>query len=299
MNFVVIDVETANSAFSSICQVGVARFKEGMHIDSWETLVDPQEDFDFMNVSIHGIDENTVRGAPTWSDVYPTLLSWLTGTVVVSHTSFDRAALNAACAKRDIRLCDLIWLDTACVVRRAWPMFAKRGYGLGNVCAHFGIQFKHHDAAEDARAAGEILLRAISETGLNVEKWLVRVTQPIDLRPEPPEARAGDPEGPLFGETIVFTGALAISRHDAADLAARAGCDVGSNVTKHTTILVVGDQDIQRLAGHERSAKHRKAETLIASGQAIRIVGESDFRRLLSMNESVRQKSLERLAKVA
>ena len=73
-----------------------------------------------------------------------------------------------------------------------------------------------------------------------------------------------------------------MTRAEAAAMAAQAGCDVGTGVTKATTILVVGDQDASKLAGHEKSAKHRKAETLVLGGQQIRVIGESDFGRLLS-----------------
>lgn len=48
-------------------------------------------------------------------------------------------------------------------------------------------------------------------------------------------------------------------------------------MTRDTTILVVGDQDIRLLAGHDKSSKHRKAEKLIKDGYSIRIIGESDF----------------------
>lgn len=50
---------------------------------------------------------------------------------------------------------------------------------------------------------------------------------------------------------------------------------------RKTTLLVVGDQDIDRLAGKDKSLKHIKAESLIAQGQKIRILGESDFQALL------------------
>jgi DNA polymerase III subunit epsilon len=46
---------------------------------------------------------------------------------------------------------------------------------------------------------------------------------------------------------------------------------------------VVGDQDIVKLAGHEKSSKHRKAEALIADGQGIRILRETVFRRLAEL----------------
>ena len=51
-------------------------------------------------------------------------------------------------------------------------------------------------------------------------------------------------------------------------------------MTKRTTLLVVGDQEVQRLVGHDKCSKHRKAEALIADGHAIRILRETDFRQL-------------------
>jgi len=52
-------------------------------------------------------------------------------------------------------------------------------------------------------------------------------------------------------------------------------------VTKSTTLLVVGDQDVTKLAGHSKSSKHRKAEANIENGQPIRILRETDFLMLL------------------
>ncbi len=282
MDFVAIDVETANPNFASICQVGVAEFREGTLYDTWESLVDPEDYFDEMNVAVHGIDEEAVRDAPKWQTVHKLLAPWLQGHVIASHTPFDRAALSQACEKNGLPPNDCTWLDTARVVRRAWPAFAQKGYGLANVAAHLNIQFQHHNAKEDARAAGEILLRAMSETGFTVEQWLDRTAKPINPSSQAPISRSGNPDGPLFGEKLVFTGALSMPRREAADLAATAGCEVDSGVTKNTTVLVVGDQDIAKLSGHEKSSKHRKAEELMAHGQGIRIMGESDFRRLLA-----------------
>lgn len=168
-------------------------------------------------------------------------------------------------------------------MRRTWPEFSQRGHSLANVANHFGIKFQHHNAREDACAAGEILLRAIAETGLSVEQWLERVSQPINLQAPASSTREANIDGPLYGEKLVFTGALSMPRREAAVVASNAGCEVESGVTKHTSILVVGDQDIHRLSGHEKSSKHRKAEELMRKGQSIRIITESDFRRLLGI----------------
>lgn len=281
MEFVAIDVETANADLSSICQIGIARFCGGELAGTWESLVNPQDYFDPINVSIHGIDENRVKDAPTWREVFLHVNSRLANKIVVSHTPFDRAALMRACAYCSLELCDCFWLDSARVVRRAWPKFSKSGYGLSNVAADFGITYQAHDALEDARCAGLLMLRAITETGLSAEQWLRRVTQPIDSAGQS-HTREGNPEGALFGEVAVFTGTLSIPRSEAADLAAAAGCRVDGGVTKHTTILIVGDQDLRKLAGREKSANQLKAEQLINTGQRIQILGETDFKQIVS-----------------
>jgi DNA polymerase III subunit epsilon len=283
MNFVVIDVETANPDFSSICQVGVAEFRDGKLCELWESFVNPEDYFDEMNVGVHGIDEHMVRQAPKWPAVHQQLAPWLKNRIVACHTAFDRAALTRACSKNAVQPHESRWLDTARVVRRAWPEFSQKGYGLANVAKHFGIEFQHHAAKEGARAAGDLPLRAVVATGLNVEQWLERAAQPLYPASSATIARDANSDGPLFGEKLVFTGALSMPRREAADAASAAGCEVEAGVTKHTTVLVVGDQDIHRLSGHEKSSKHRKAEDLMKKGQQIRIIGESDFQRLLGL----------------
>lgn len=278
--FVAIDVETANARLASICQIGVATFENGVLSEAWGVLVNPEDYFDSINVSIHGIDEKRTNGASPFPGVFQEVANRLRNHVVVSHTAFDRAALGQSCNRYVLPAIECAWLDSARVVRRTWDRFAKQGYGLRNVCASLGISYRAHDAVEDARAAGEVLIRAMQETGLNISDWQRRVLQPID-QSGVRISMEGDPDGPLYGEEVVFTGALSISRREAAVAAARVGCCVAAGVTKSTSILVVGDQDIDRLAGHEKSAKHRKAEDLIAKGHNIRIVREADFLRLM------------------
>lgn len=286
MEFVSIDVETANANMASICQIGVARFVDGTVADEWKTYVDPEDYFDGINVSIHGINCTVIRGAPTFPKASAPLNQFLSGQIVVSHTHFDRIALHQAAARYSIVLPSSTWLDSARVARRAWSEFASSGYGLPNVCKAIGYEFKHHDALEDAKAAGHIILAAIAHSGLDVEGWLSRVRQPIDPDNASSGAairREGKPEGPLHGEVLAFTGALEIPRRVAANMAANVGCQVAPSVTRNTTLLVVGDMDVQRLAGHTKSSKHRKAEDLILKGQSIRILRESDFREIIEL----------------
>lgn len=284
MQFVAIDVETANADMGSICQIGLARFVDGQLTEEWCSLVDPEDYFDDVNISIHGIEPSMVSGQPTFPLIADRIRSMLEGTISVCHTHFDRIALSRAYGKYNLNPIAATWLDSARVVRRTWTDLAWKGYGLANVCSRIGYEFQHHDALADAKAAGFVLLAAMRESQQDLGHWLNRVNQPIDPERKSSGAaiqRDGNREGDLYGEILVFTGGLELPRSEAADLAASVGCQVASGVTKKTTLLVVGDQDVTKLAGHEKSTKHRKAEQLVAEGHRIRIIRESDFKTLV------------------
>ncbi|MES1923986.1 exonuclease domain-containing protein [Salinisphaera sp. T31B1] len=177
--FVAIDVETANGDPASICQIGFARFADGALIDNWSWLVNPRTWFARDNIAVHGIHAADVRDAPTWPDCYPEIVRLLTGRVVVSHTAFDVTATSRACARHELPLLDAHWLDSTRVARRAFPRFARRGYGLASLSRHLDIDFAHHDAGEDARAAGLVVVAAVAASGRSVADWLTDAHRPL------------------------------------------------------------------------------------------------------------------------
>lgn len=281
MRFTAIDVETANPKLSSICQVGVAVFEREKLVDEWEQLVDPEDYFDGINMTVHGIHPEDVKRAPTLGRLQAELGNRLDG-IVVSHTHFDRTAIHQACQKYNFEPPACEWLDSARVARRAWEQFSMSGHGLKNVCDEIGFEFRHHNALEDAKAAGAVIIAACRKTGYSPDEWLKRVRSRIKPRSGGSSQRTNitreaNPDGYLFGETILFTGALHVPRTTAADMAAEAGCAVVGGFSKKVTILCIGDQDVERLTGHKKSSKHRKAEEAIANGQPLRIIRESDF----------------------
>lgn len=274
MNFVAVDVETANESRASICQIGMAKYDNGILVDTWSSLVDPRDLFNDRNVSIHKITASTVAGAPTFQALAATVHAWLENANVVCHTAFDQVSLRRAfeAVGRETPTCN--WLDTARVARRVWSERAHKGYGLASICEFLKYEYRAHDALEDAKACGHVLQEAVKASGLGIDEWLTRSKAPLHFE-------RIEVTGPLSELVIVFTGKLEMTRAEAAGLAASLGATVSESVGKHTTHLVVGDQDIRRLAGHEKSSKHRKAEQLIAAGQDLLIVQESDFLDLI------------------
>jgi len=286
MEFVAIDVETANSDMASICQIGLAKFSNGKLVEEWCSLIDPEDYFDSMNICIHGIDEECVVGKPTFPEIIETLKHYLGCSICVSHMPFDQTAINKAFLKYGIEPLALYWMDSAKVARRTWSDVAAKGYGLANLCNKIGYSFRHHDALEDAKAAGHVLLAAINESNMNLEGWKQRIKQPIgstNLTKGAAIQREGNPEGALFGEVAVITGSFERSQMELSKLAADIGCNVTSGVTKKTTVLIVGDRDVGRYGGKEKSGKLQKAEQLVANGQRIRILMESDFMELVKL----------------
>lgn len=275
--FVAIDIETANANYSSICQLGIVVFDGGREVHAECHLIDPEDYFDSFNVGIHGIDEEAVAGCLPFRARHQWLIEALGDRTVVSHGPFDRTSLRRACDRDGLHITATPWLDTVRVARRAWP--ERASYSLPIIAAELGIAFRHHDALEDARACAMILSRAMEETGLDIEGWLRRVELPISGQQAAPIRREAAGEGPLSGEVVVFTGKLDLGKSAAANLAAAAGAEVHPGVTRHTTMLVLGDRDVH--FGTPKSAKHLKAEALLAAGYIVRIVPEGDFMAMI------------------
>jgi DNA polymerase III subunit epsilon len=176
MDFCALDVETANSARSSICQIGISRFRAGEVVAELSLLIHPRTFFEPFNVGIHGIDQNTVQDAPDLSQAWDEICAFLGDDVVVAHSGFDRRAMRQAGEEYGLTTLDNQWLDCTRVVRRVWTQYRKSGYGLGNLARDFGISFQHHDALSDARTCGVILVKALSESDTQLADWMAAKT---------------------------------------------------------------------------------------------------------------------------
>ena len=132
LTFNAIDVETANASPASICQIGVVCVRDGVIRDRVSILVNPEERFNVFNVRLHGIDEDTVEDSPVFPRVYPELRRSLGGTVLVSHTSFDRVALEGAAEKYGLDPLPVTWLDSAMVAPASVAAQVPVAMGFGD-----------------------------------------------------------------------------------------------------------------------------------------------------------------------
>lgn len=284
-DFVVIDVETANRGRHSICQIGIVGFQDGVEVLAEETLVDPRDHFEPFNINFHGISPQKVRGAPCFEELHGWLGGHLDGRITVAHSSFDRSALGAACGRHGLPEIGCRWLDSIAVARRAWP--GLHSYKLGALAQMHDIRFRHHDALEDARTAGLLVVKAMREGGGTIEDWLNhrppprRTTEARAFDRAPSPRRLAVCDGPLSGHVVAMTGTLSMSKDQVADAIQAAGGSVSVTVTRKTTLLVVGAHEGWGLPRNHRSGKQVKAEAAAAAGQDIRIIDERELRSLM------------------
>lgn len=164
LNFTALDVETANDYWGSVCQVGVVRFRDGQPVEERAWLCRPPaglEHFEDVNISIHGITPADVADAPAFGDVLPQVVDFVGADVMVAHNAiFDSTALRQAALAAQVPApafpvaCSLALARDASKAGR----IDVANHKLPTVAAAVGAgAFKHHDAAEDARAAGHIV----------------------------------------------------------------------------------------------------------------------------------------------
>jgi DNA polymerase-3 subunit epsilon len=268
----------------------------------------PDNDYDGFNVMIHGIEPGMTEDSPTFTALWPLLLSRISGKPVIAHNaSFDFSVLRHCLDSAGIEYPELDYYCTRVFSLRQWPQLPS--YALELVADRCAIDFGHHDPGEDARACAEIALLIAKEceaSGLQeiADLYEVRTGKlrpggycacsyrrprpggrgyawsPKDLRAE---CEQFDETHPFFDAEVVFTGVLeSMQRKEAMQRIVNVGGRPASGVTTTTDYLVIGDVDLRRLrAGEHLTSKMKRAMQLREAGGTIQIVGESDFLQLL------------------
>ena len=147
---VALDVETAGSLPSSICQIGLAWYDDNGALQHQEWLIQPPLNrYEPGNVRVHGITEADTLDAHTFAETWPMLEEAIDGRTVIAHNAeFDLKCINVS--RR-------IWLELpelqgwACTLRIAHLVLPDRAdsYKLSALASEYGIQ---HDTAHDAGA---------------------------------------------------------------------------------------------------------------------------------------------------
>lgn len=160
MDFVAIDFETATRRPDSPCQLAAVVVRDWQIIDQHCWLIRPRPlCFDPGNIAIHGITESDVTDAPEFDQVWKLGHELIANDVIIAHNArFDLNVLRSTLQSFRLPVPDMTYSCTRLVAMRTWP--GRSRYGLKPTAASLGIEFRHHDALEDAIACAKIMMAA-------------------------------------------------------------------------------------------------------------------------------------------
>lgn len=168
--FTVFDVETPNRESNRMSAIGITVINENKIVDEYYSLVDPETHFDYFNVQLTGISEKTVKGSPTFPEIWTKIEPYMSAGVLVAHNAvFDMGVLKHCLTDYSIK-----WKESArylCTVQMGRKLLPGMSHKLNVMCEYYGIDLNHHHAASDSRACAEILLRYI-QSGADVGSYI-------------------------------------------------------------------------------------------------------------------------------
>lgn len=168
--FIAFDVETPNRMNDRMSAIGITVIEDGMITGKFYSLVDPETYFDYFNVRLTGISEETVMYAPTFPQLWEKIEPLMSGGLLVAHNAvFDMNVL-----KKCLRDYGIAWRPYAryvCTVQMGRRLLPGMSHKLDSLCDHYGICLDHHHAGSDSAACAEILLRYL-ESGADIRQFI-------------------------------------------------------------------------------------------------------------------------------
>ncbi len=303
-NFIAFDVETATAKRNSICEIGIAVFKDGEIKEKRSWLIQPpNNEFYPFNTYLHGIGPEDTKDKPLFPEVWKEVREYVENNIVVCHNSaFDMGAVRETLNLYGLNFPTFKIICTIRPARKTLPGLSR--YTLDSVYdSLFGEEMEnHHRACNDAVACGKILQECLRRNNIHTQKefedvFALKIGQiSPDLFRNQHAARLTDnkakftakdivcdptrqdPDNYFYEKVVCFTGSFSFSvRKDLFQYIANIGGIPADSVTRNTDVLVVGQQDYKVVGESGMSSKQRKAIDLLSKGQEIEILSESDF----------------------
>lgn len=148
--YCVLDLETTGFSASTerITEIGVMKIKEGKVIEEFSTFVNPQKHIPERVTEVTNITDEMVADAPKIEEIFPKLLEFIKGTVLVAHNApFDIGFLKQNAVRLGYEF-DFTYLDTLSLAKSLFPEYKK--YKLGKIADNLGIKVEvAHRALDD------------------------------------------------------------------------------------------------------------------------------------------------------
>ena len=169
MLYAVVDIETTGgfAAANGITEIAIKIHDGEKVIESYETLINPNQHIPNYIQSLTGIDNEMVENAPEFRDVADEIHKLLKDKVFVAHNvNFDYSFVHHHLATCGFNLN----VKKLCTVRLSRKIFiGLPSYSLGKLCSSLGIKLNNrHRAGGDADATSILLGMLIDKDESNI-----------------------------------------------------------------------------------------------------------------------------------
>jgi DNA polymerase-3 subunit epsilon len=210
-DLVFVDLETTggNAAYHRITEVGIVRVVDGVLVEEWSSLVNPECRIPSSIQAFTGISDEMVADAPKFADIAALVAGKLAGATFVAHNArFDYSFLRAEFRRTERRFSAAV-LCTVKLSRRLYPEEPR--HNLDAVMERHGLVCAaRHRALGDARVLWDFWCKLRGELPEPVLAAAVRTLLGANALPAHLPADLADdlPEGPgvyrFFGEGDVL-----------------------------------------------------------------------------------------------
>lgn len=160
ISFTAIDFETANSHRGSACAVGLVKVRDGRIVDTASWLIKPPpgiDDFDPINVELHGITEQDVQNAADWEMSLEGILQFVREDPLVAFDAlYDASVMRKATEHEHL---DLPAKEFFCALHLAREHLDLPRHRLSDVLAALDLPpVERHEPQAHALASAQIVL---------------------------------------------------------------------------------------------------------------------------------------------
>lgn len=289
--YCVIDTETTglSSQYDNLIEVAAIKYKNGVEIDRFQSLVQPPGVDDGYYVDgfityLTGITNDMLENAPSIYEILPKFFDFIGDNILIGYnTSFDINFLYDKALEFLNFTFSNDFIDIMRYSRKLYPELEH--HRLVDMIEHFNISTEFsHRALADALSTHRCLLEMLKDID-NQDDLINSFKRHRKHKQKGLNVAAiqGDPSkidvySPLYNKHCVFTGKLEkMLRKDAAQIVADLGGINENNVTLKTNYLILGNNDYCKTIKDGKSSKQKKAEEYKSKGQDIEIIPENVF----------------------
>ncbi|MBD0297625.1 MAG: GIY-YIG nuclease family protein [Flavisolibacter sp.] len=167
MLYAIVDIETTGSyaAANGIIEISIQIFDGEQVVETYETLINPNQNIPRYIQAFTGINNEMVQEAPRFEEVAEKVFTLLQGNIFVAHNvNFDYSFLKNHLAFYGYTL-NCKKLCTIRLARQIFPGFPS--YSLGNICHSLGINMMNRHRAGGDASATVTLFRMLLENDKN------------------------------------------------------------------------------------------------------------------------------------